>query len=150
MIIAQGANIGGWCLYAKNGKLKYCYNIAGITYYYVESKETLPPGIHQVRMAFKYDGGGLGKGGIVSLFVDGKKDGEGVIPMTQAIIFPPMTAAMSAKTTGHLFPRTTAHRAMMHSLAKSRGVLLEISQGSENSDHLVSPEEAIRVAIAQL
>jgi hypothetical protein len=28
VIIAQGANIGGWSLYAKNGKLKYCYNVA--------------------------------------------------------------------------------------------------------------------------
>ena len=27
VIIAQGANIGGWSLYAKNGKLKYCYNV---------------------------------------------------------------------------------------------------------------------------
>jgi hypothetical protein len=28
VIIAQGANIGGWSLYAKSGRLKYCYNIA--------------------------------------------------------------------------------------------------------------------------
>jgi len=27
VIIAQGANIGGWSLNAKNGKLKYCYNL---------------------------------------------------------------------------------------------------------------------------
>ena len=29
VIIAQGANIGGWSLYAKGGKLKYCYNVGG-------------------------------------------------------------------------------------------------------------------------
>ena len=28
VIIAQGGNIGGWSLYAKGGKLKYCYNLA--------------------------------------------------------------------------------------------------------------------------
>ncbi len=28
-------------------------------------------------MEFAYDGGGLGKGGVASLFVDGKKVGEG-------------------------------------------------------------------------
>ena len=33
-------------------------------------------------MEFKYDGGGLAKGGLVSLFVDGTKDGEGRIDMT--------------------------------------------------------------------
>src|ERR1700730_16685681 len=37
VIIAQGANIGGWSLYAKNGKLKYCYNVAGVNHYYVEA-----------------------------------------------------------------------------------------------------------------
>ena len=30
VIIAQGGNIGGWSLYAKDGKLKYCYNLLGI------------------------------------------------------------------------------------------------------------------------
>ena len=30
VIIAQGGNIGGWSLYAKGGKLKYCYNLLGV------------------------------------------------------------------------------------------------------------------------
>ena len=81
MIIAQGGNIGGWSLYAKGGKLKYCYNLLGIHYFYVESARTdCLPGDHQVRMEFAYDGGGLGKGGTASLFVDGKKVGEGRSP----------------------------------------------------------------------
>ncbi|HXS25853.1 MAG TPA: arylsulfatase, partial [Gemmatimonadales bacterium] len=73
VIIAQGANIGGWALYAKGGKLKYCYNLLGIQHFFAESAGPLPAGEHQVRMEFKYDGGGLGKGGTASLFVDGKK-----------------------------------------------------------------------------
>ena len=77
MIIAQGGNIGGWSLYAKGGKLKYCYNLLGIKYFYVEADSALPAGEHQVRMEFAYDGGGLGKGGTASLFVDGKKVGAG-------------------------------------------------------------------------
>ena len=35
-------------------------------------------------MEFKYDGGGLGKGGIVSLYLDGKKDGEGRVEQDSA------------------------------------------------------------------
>src|SRR5208337_3651096 len=62
VIIAQGGNIGGWSLYAKGGKLKYCYNLLGIEYFYAESSEVLSPGDHQVRMEFGYAGGGLGKG----------------------------------------------------------------------------------------
>jgi hypothetical protein len=87
VIIAQGANIGGWSLYAKGGKLKYCYNVAGVNHYFVESADPLPAGDHQVRMEFAYAGGGLGKGGQATLFVDGKKVGEGAIPMTQAMVF---------------------------------------------------------------
>src|SRR4029079_16653358 len=73
VIIAQGGNIGGWSLYAKGGKLKYCYNLLGLQHFYVESKGPLPTGTHQVRMEFTYAGGGLGKGGTAALFVDGKK-----------------------------------------------------------------------------
>ena len=87
VIIAQGGNIGGWSLYAKGGKLKYCYNLLGIQQFYAESKDPLAPGDHQVRMEFAYDGGGLGKGGTASLYVDGKKVGEGKIGATAAMVF---------------------------------------------------------------
>src|SRR5580692_12493776 len=76
VIVAQGGNAGGWSLYAKGGKLKYCYNLFGVQYFYAESSSPLAAGQHQVRMEFAYAGGGLGKGGTVSLFVDGKKVGE--------------------------------------------------------------------------
>ena len=72
VIIAQGANIGGWSLYAKAGKLKYCYNLGGVQHFYGEAR-TAPAGEHQVRMEFAYAGGGLGKGGEVTLYVDGKQ-----------------------------------------------------------------------------
>ena len=74
-------------LYAKAGKLKYCYNVAGVHYFYIESAEALPAGEHQVRMEFAYAGGGLGKGGKVTLCVDAKQVGEGTVPMTQAMVF---------------------------------------------------------------
>ena len=63
VIVAQGGNTNGWSLYAKGGKLKYCYNFFGITLTFVEATEAIPAGHHQVRMEFKYDGGGLAKGG---------------------------------------------------------------------------------------
>ncbi|MGC1987733.1 MAG: arylsulfatase, partial [Candidatus Acidiferrales bacterium] len=63
VIVAQGGNMGGWSLYAKAGKLKYCYNFVGVQRSYAESSSPLPSGQHQVRMEFAYDGGGLGKGG---------------------------------------------------------------------------------------
>ena len=35
MIIAQGGAFGGWSLYTRDGRLKYCYNLLGINRYYV-------------------------------------------------------------------------------------------------------------------
>ena len=87
VIVAQGGNIGGWSIYAKDGKLKYCYNFLGIHYFYVESTDPLPAGQHQVRMEFAYAGGGLGKGGVATLFIDGKQAGAGPVAFTAAMIF---------------------------------------------------------------
>jgi hypothetical protein len=47
VIVAQGGNIGGWSLYVKDGKLKYCYNLIGLDHFYVESAGKIPPGTHQ-------------------------------------------------------------------------------------------------------
>ena len=87
VIIAQGANIGGWSLYAKGGKLKYCYNWGGFKHFMVEATTPIPAGEHQVRMEFAYAGGGLGKGGNVTLYTDGKKVGEGNVDATLANVF---------------------------------------------------------------
>ena len=43
VIIAQGANIGGWSLYAKGGKLKYCYNWGGFKHFYRRSDHARSP-----------------------------------------------------------------------------------------------------------
>ena len=63
VIVAIGGSIGGWSLYAHDGKLKHCYNFFGIEHYFAEGTQPIPAGKHQVRMEFAYDGGGLAKGG---------------------------------------------------------------------------------------
>ena len=42
VIVAQGANFGGWAIYAHEGRLKYIYNFLGLEMYEVETEETLP------------------------------------------------------------------------------------------------------------
>jgi arylsulfatase A-like enzyme len=148
VIIAQGANIGGWSLYARNGKLKYCYNVAGVHHFYVEAAEALPTGEHQVRVEFAYAGGGLGKGGQVTLYVDGNKVGEGPIPMTQAIIFSGDDGCDVGEDSGS--PVSPDYRSRGNAFnGRVKGVQLAIADAAENSDHLVSPEDAIRIAMAR-
>ena len=87
VIIAVGGVIGGWSLYAKEGRLKFCYNFFGVKRSYVESTTALPEGRHQVRVDFAYDGGGPAKGGTVTLNVDGKPVGSGRVDETQPALF---------------------------------------------------------------
>jgi arylsulfatase len=87
VIVAQGGRFGGWSLYAKGGRLKYCYNFFGIDLYMVEAERPLPAGTYEVRLGFKYDGGGTGKGGTATLYVDGAKVGEGRVDRTVPIGF---------------------------------------------------------------
>ncbi len=89
VIICQGGRFGGWSLYAKDGKLNYCYNWVGLKEYKLTTSEPLPAGKVTVKFAFLYDGGGLGKGGTGTLFVNGQKVAEGRIEHTASVIFSP-------------------------------------------------------------
>jgi hypothetical protein len=80
VIIAQGGSIGGWSLYLKEGKPRYCYNLLGIQRFHVDADKEVPEGTHQVRMEFAYDGGGMGKGGTATLYLDGVKWEKGRSP----------------------------------------------------------------------
>ncbi len=87
VIIAQGGRFGGWAVYAKDGKAKFVYNVLGIQEFATEADAPIPAGTHQVRMEFAYDGGGLAKGGDVTLYYDGTAVGTGRVEATQPMIF---------------------------------------------------------------
>jgi arylsulfatase len=53
----------------------------------VTSDRPIPPGNHVVRFVFKYDGGGISKGGTGTLYVDGTPVAEGRIPQTIGVRF---------------------------------------------------------------
>ena len=87
ILIAQGGRFGGWALYVKDGMAAYDYNFLGMQRFTVASSAKLTPGKHTIKFDFSYDGGGPGKGGMGTIYVDGKKVGEGRIERTQAGIF---------------------------------------------------------------
>jgi arylsulfatase A-like enzyme len=148
VIVAQGGNIGGWSLYAKGGKLKYCYNLLGIYQFYAESGSVLPAGEHQVRMEFAYAGGGLGKGGAVSLYVDGKKVGEGKVAATAAMVFSADDGCDVGVDNGSPVSPDYGSRGNEFS-GHVKGVQLAIAEDAVSLDHLVSPEEALQIAMAR-
>jgi arylsulfatase len=86
-ILAQGGRFGGWSLYVKDGVPAYEYNFLGLRQTRIAGSEPLAPGKTTLRFAFAYDGGGPGKGGVGTLYVNGEKVAEGRIENTQAGIF---------------------------------------------------------------
>ncbi|MFF5294369.1 arylsulfatase [Paractinoplanes globisporus] len=146
VIIAQGGRFGGWCLYVDNGKVRFVYNLLGIREFVTEADVVLPAGRHQVRMAFAYDGGGLGKGGDVTLYHDDAPVGRGRVEATQPMIF-------SADETTDIGYESGTTVTSGYTAASSRftgrinGVRIDL--GDDDHGHAIDPEERFRIAMAR-
>ena len=86
-ILSQGGRFGGWSLFMKDGKPAYTYNFLGLERYTVTAPRALPAGPATVTLDFAYDGGGVGKGGKATLYVNGRSVAEGRVAKTQPNIF---------------------------------------------------------------
>jgi arylsulfatase len=82
MLLTHGGRFSGYGLYLVKGRPVFSYNLAGVANYRVASKQVLTPGAHTILFDFRYDGGGLGKGGVGTLMVDGKAVASGRIERT--------------------------------------------------------------------
>jgi hypothetical protein len=87
VIIAQAGRFGGWSLYLKEGRPTFVYNFLGLQEFKVSAQDAVVAGKANVRMNFDYDGGGMGKGGMASIQVNGQKVASGRIEHTQGMIF---------------------------------------------------------------
>jgi arylsulfatase A-like enzyme len=146
VIIHQGGAFGGMSLYAKGGKAKFAYNFFGLQTFIAEASQPIPAGKHQVRMEFAYDGGGLAKGGNVSLYYDGKKVGEGRVERTHPMMF-------SADETTDIGRDTATPVSSDYTRATSvfNGKVnwVQIDLGKDDHDHIISPEERLNLAMAR-
>jgi arylsulfatase len=97
-------------------------------------------------MEFAYDGGGLAKGGTVSLFIDGQKGGEGRVEMTEPF-------ALSGETVGvgmdggspaspDYGPRGNAFNGEVN------WVEIDVDKAALDQDHILTGAERFRVAMA--
>jgi len=87
VILSQAGRFGGWSLYLKDGTPTYTYNFLGLERSTIAAANPVPAGKVAIRFEFAYDGGGLGKGGMGTLFVNGKQVARGRIERTQAMAF---------------------------------------------------------------
>jgi arylsulfatase len=148
VIISQGGAFGGWTLYAKDGKPAYCYNLLGIRRFKIHGDATIPAGEHQVRMEFTYDGGGLGKGGTAKLFIDGAQVGEGRLDATVPMVFSGDETTDLGQDTGT--PVTDDFGSVGQPFnGRIDWVQIDIDEAAEDLDHLITPEERLRIAMAR-
>ena len=146
VIIAQGGRFGGWSLYLKEGKAKFVYNVLGIHEFTTEAETPIPAGTHQVRMEFAYDGGGLAKGGDVTLYYDGDGVGTGRVQMTQPMVF----SADETTDIGYESGTTvTPDYTPATSRFTGRINWVQIDLGDDDNDHFIDPEERLRIAMAR-
>jgi arylsulfatase A-like enzyme len=82
VLMTQGGRFNGLGLYLLEGKPVFHYNLTGVDRTTLAAKDALTPGKHTISLDFKYDGGGIGKGGLLTLTVDGKEVADGKLART--------------------------------------------------------------------
>jgi len=84
-----GGRFGGWALLLNGGKPEFVYALSNqpAHKFRIGSSQPLSVGNHLVRVKFDYDGGGIGKGGTATLFVDEKQVAQGHISRTVMVRF---------------------------------------------------------------
>jgi arylsulfatase len=148
VIVSQGGAFAGWSLYLKDGKPAYVYNFLGLQRFTVTGGQPVPAGSHQLRMEFAYDGGGLAKGGTVTLYVDGTAVGEGRVEATVPMIFSgDETCDIGCDTASPVGDDYTA--ATSRFTGTIEWVQLDIDAAVQDTDHLISPHERLQLAMAR-
>jgi len=148
-IIAQGGKFGGWTLYlTTNGMPAYCYNLFGLNLFKVVGDKAVSEGEHQVRVEFGYDGGGPGRGGTATLFVDGESVGSTRVDATVPGVF-------SADETTDLGTDTATgvtddlNHATVSFTGEVLWVQMDLGDAAEDFDHMVTAEERYRIAMSR-
>ena len=146
VIATQGGSAGGWTLYVHDGRLTYCYNFFGIDHFIVRADTPVPAGKHQVRMEFAYDGGGLAKGGTVTLYHDGTAVGSGRVERTQPMGYSADEACDIGRDTGS--PASPEYGPADNGFT---GTIdwVQIDIGEDNHDHLVTAAERFTFAMGK-
>jgi arylsulfatase len=147
-VVSMGGAFGGWSLYLVDGRPAHCYNLFGLRRFKIVGPDSVPPGEHQVRVEFTYDGGGFGKGGNYVLFLDGAKVGEGRVDATVPMLFSAdettdVGTDTATPVTDDLTSATVAFTGRVH------WVEIHLGDDAQDADHLISPDERYRVAMAR-
>ena len=99
-------------------------------------------------MEFSYDGGGLAKGGTVELFVDGTKVGQGRVEATIPLVFSAdETTDIGRDTASPVSDDYSGDSSIF--TGRVNWVQIDLGDDAKDADHLITPEERLRVVMAR-
>ncbi len=145
VVIAQGGRFGGWALYVTAGRVAFVYNLLGMQEFVIEADQELSGGRRQIRAEFAYDGGGLAKGGTVTLYYDGNEVGHGRVECTQPLIF----SADETTDVGDDYGMPVSAHYRGASRFNGKIEVVRIDVGDDDHSHLIDPAEVARVATSR-
>ena len=93
-------------------------------------------------MEFTYDGGGVGKGGDVTLYIDGNAVGSGHIERTEAFLF----SADETCDVGDEYGSPVTHDYCQDTFS-GEVEWVEIDLGLDDHNHLIRPEDRVNLAM---
>lgn len=148
VIVAQGGAFGGWSLYLYDGRPAFCYNLLGLQRVKVTGAEPVSEGIHQVRVEFAYDGGGLGRGGTLTLDVDGQAVGSARLERSVPMVFSPDETTDVGEDLAS--PVSDDYRAGDSRFTGTIGwVQIDLGDDALDQDHLITPEDRLRIVLGR-
>jgi arylsulfatase A-like enzyme len=145
-IAAQGGAIGGWGLLMHEGAARFVYNLLGVNLFVTDADRPVPSGEHQVRAEFAYAGGGLAKGGDVTLYYDGEQVGEGKIAVTQPMIF---SATEGLEIGRELGTAVLPSSSLEESVFTGEIKWVELSVGDDDHSHMVDAEDQMHMLMSK-
>ncbi len=111
-------------------------------------REVLPIPDRRYQGLVTYDGGGLGKGGTATLYLDGSAVGQGRINATQAMVFSgdettDLGSDAATPVSDDYGPDGSKFT------GRVRWVQIDIDEAAADVDHLINPDERLKIAMAR-
>ena len=99
-------------------------------------------------MEFAYDGGGLGQGGTVTLYIDGQQAGQGRVDRTQPMVFSSddktdVGTDLGTRVSDDYGPGDPKFA------GRIEWVQIDLGADAEDADHLITAEERWQLAVAR-
>jgi arylsulfatase len=146
VLIAQGGAYGGWSFYLHEGKPAFAYNLGGIKTDFVRSDVAIEPGEHELVAHFAYEGGGIGKGGTVTLSDGSTSVGEGTVERTLPFFFSMDETVDIGEDLAS--PVSSDYEATGNEFTgKIKSIQLDV--GDDNHDHMMDPEHRMQIAMTR-